>query len=1501
MGGGSDIIEFMKTIKRYISTTSRISLSTISYSITYILIGVVIFLTLTPIALAQSLPATDRDTDDDGLIEISTLSQLHVIRYDGDGDGQSTESIYNTRLGSSLTNSGCPSTCTGYELTADLDFDTNGNGSYGSGDAYYNGGIGWNPLGTADAPFNTTFHGNGHTISNLTVKRSTHYRGGLFGELGSDSIIRNLGLEGVTVSARGATASNPGDHGVGGLAGVNRGLIYHTYTTGVVAGKGQQRYSGGLVGLNLGRILASYSNASVSGDYDVGGLVGHNKGSVIWTYATGDVSHRGFDAGGLVGEQSSDGEIKYSYSTGDVTDGNSNSPAGGLTSDKSDSGTITQSYFDSDRSNRPSSDPNSKTPSQLQSPTSASGIFSDWGKAEHIIYEGTLTPSTSGTKSGYEKDNFGSLSPTAIGSYTIEKLYYLSILPGSIYIRITENDTLAYIGTDILTVGDTITLIQGSTTITSPITELHASNIDADRIFNNLPESTVNEMFQGSSPFTIRFGEPIAGTDHTVDVPNLWDFGTSSDLPLLSVDFNGDGTASTVEFGEQGLDHTKPVITLNGDDTVSLVEGTAYTDAGATVRDPGNTSYSGTVSTAISGPDGQTSFDSAVVGDWTFTYTASADSSGNVPDAVSRVVTVTERPTTIFSATFTPGNVVFSEVYGHRLPNKNALTDDDGNAHNTFTLGGVEYTVYYFYFDAQELYFMLKAGSNDVDERTVFADYSLVIVNENDETFTKEITGFRNDNVREWVKLTLRSDSNGLDPLKYDGPWDTWIADDTITVDFSIVETDKTKPVITLNGDDTITLIENTAYTDEGATVADPRNSDYTGTVSTAISGPDGQTSFDNTVLGDWTFTYTAPADAFGNVPDSVIRTVTVVTLSVDRDTDDDGLIEISTLAQLNAMRYDLDGDGTSGESAYNPHLGSTITNSGCPSTCKGYELTADLDFDTNGDDSFDSGDDYYNGGDGWEPIGDGTNTFNTTFNGNGHTISNLTVDRSTSHWGGLFGELGTSAVVRNLGLVDASVSAMGANQNNPGEHGVGALTGVNRGTIYHTYSTGSVTGEGAQRHTGGLVGRNFGYVLASYSSASVSGNYDIGGLVGYNDGSVLWTYATGRVRNNGFDGGGLVGDQSSDATLAYSYSTADVTSGFGNSNAGGLISGSNDGTIIQSYFDSGRSNRPSSDSYSKTSFNLQIPVSAIGIFSQWGAPRAIYEGTLTPGENARGTKFGYLKDDFGSLSLTTIGSAIIKQFDFAPRSASRIFVTIEENGNSVNLSDLLNGANVLGEEVFLTLIQGSTSVTLSFQVEYSIINTIRFTQSEVVNAVFQSGNPFTIRFREAFGGTKHTVDIANLWDFGTSRNLPLLSVDFDGDGSASVSEFGEQVDEENTAVSIDFDGNGTFTPSQDALALYLVTQLSTNANTLSSYVHDGATETASTTITLVNSLTSGTSLDFDGSETFVPSQDALALYLATQLSANANTLASYVYDRSSVTAASTITRINNLVTSTNG
>ena len=103
---------------------------------------------------------------------------------------------------------------------------------------------------------------------------------------------------------------------------------------------------------------------------------------------------------------------------------------------------------------------------------------------------------------------------------------------------------------------------------------------------------------------------------------------------------------------------------------------------------------------------------------------------------------------------------------------------------------------------------------------------------------------------------------------------------------------------------------------------------------------------------------------------------VTVTAGNSDYDSDNDGFIDVANLAQLDALRYDLNGDGQVDGAIWRPYYTAYPMGAlgmGCPSDdgCTGYELTEDLDFDTDDDGDFDSDDDYWNGGDGWEPIGE--------------------------------------------------------------------------------------------------------------------------------------------------------------------------------------------------------------------------------------------------------------------------------------------------------------------------------------------------------------------------------------------------------------------------------------------------------------------------------------------------------------------------------------------------
>ncbi|MBN2589312.1 MAG: hypothetical protein JXA96_05595 [Sedimentisphaerales bacterium] len=151
---------------------------------------------------------------------------------------------------------------------------------------------------------------------------------------------------------------------------------------------------------------------------------------------------------------------------------------------------------------------------------------------------------------------------------------------------------------------------------------------------------------------------------------------------------------------------------------------------------------------------------------------------------------------------------------------------------------------------------------------------------------------------------------------------------------------------------------------------------------------------------------------------------------------------------------------------------------------------------------------------------------FSGIFDGNGHTISNITIEGGS--YLGLFGCLDSSAEIMDLGLVDVNIVGYGS------AGCVGSLAGSNGyiysmgsedgGIISRCYSTGYVWGISSS--VGGLVGQNIGYsgtVSQCYSSTFVHGYQYIGGLVGSNYGSIELCYSSGTVEGNQYVGG-LVG-----------------------------------------------------------------------------------------------------------------------------------------------------------------------------------------------------------------------------------------------------------------------------------------------------------------------------------------------------------------------------------------
>lgn len=123
-----------------------------------------------------------------------------------------------------------------------------------------------------------------------------------------------------------------------------------------------------------------------------------------------------------------------------------------------------------------------------------------------------------------------------------------------------------------------------------------------------------------------------------------------------------------------------------------------------------------------------------------------------------------------------------------------------------------------------------------------------------------------------------------------------------------------------------------------------------------------------------------------------------------------------------------------------------------------------------------------------------GIPTFGGTLEGNGHTITGLTLSEEGSVQG-LFRYLQQDALVQNL-QVSGTVQPGGSRAQ------VGGLVGENAGTIQNCTFSGTVSGTS---QIGGMVGHNTvtGTITGCTVEGSVYGNHFVGGMAGCNDGVI--------------------------------------------------------------------------------------------------------------------------------------------------------------------------------------------------------------------------------------------------------------------------------------------------------------------------------------------------------------------------------------------------------------
>ena len=1199
----------------------------------------------------------DIDEDNDGLIEICDLEGLNAIRNNLSGSGTQAQ--------------GCPSgSCNGYELVRDLDFDDKG--SYRdptNNKAKWTTGKGWNPIGTYDA----LFEGNRHTISNLMIDRPFDDWAGLFYETSSRAKIVNIGLLNVQIN---------GIIDTGGLVGYLGGTITNSYSSGSIDGDNEQM--GGLVGsVDGGTIANSYATCSVVGSQILGGLVGYlDGGTIANSYAIGSVE--GDDLmGGLVGDNRR-GTITNSYATGAVN--GTSFQLGGLVGD-SFSATVKNSYWDTSTTristSAGSDDSDGKTTAELQSPTTATGIYNEWGTANWDYGTSSQYPVLK-----YAQDCSASQQPICGTLLRGQRNNQPRIISPA------NNTEIIIADKDAGTI-KTISVTVSDEDINDELT-LSLSVIEG----NSMTLATAEAKIPPNGNTNRGRNE-----DLSISVPSKV-IGGKTELQLVVEDDSGLGNARsepislivTVDVNEPPKVVPEMLKTreVTIGQTLSLNTGEFFIDSN---RDP--LTY-----TAMGLPDNDRFIFSTMTGVLKVTPKA-ADASMD-KDGLSVTVTASDGKGGSASATFKL--LIYAEPSGDVEIKFNAIDDNTWQLVTTSTVvdaNGIARTNYQWFrngvlqSETSDTYPIPdnnsgRAGGtkykvevtyeDNIEQQTIKSDVYTVV---NKAPVIDAINPIGTVEVKEGgnVSITASASDANHDELTY--TWDVSseasnpsilanVTTNTEQISFN-VPTDWIKDTTNPNVERTLQLeIAVTEDTDEGLSVTRMAevvvtkiNNDVSATgltinrdeneltlregdgVRAIAADPDGKNSNPNELYQwQWCRTSCFSPLAWMDISDATTTTYTIpnrisdievedtdrfrlqfgytdgqgyretifamqepsvtefqlntwsafdggakaVCKNNDIDDDNDGLIELCYLEDVNAMRYDPKG------TSYRYYEDATGVVTGCGggggnNKCFGYELVRDLDF--NDDDSYISTtskvewtvNDYEDNTDnGWQLIGN----YNALFEGNGHTISNLMINRPGTNNVGLFGssqEFGNARYF-NISLLNVRIN---------GNVSVGGLVGEAReGTIVmNSYVSGSVKGN--SNAVGGLVGYcNRGCITNSYVSGSVSGNRYVGGLVGLFvesfDGCRLIanSYASGFTNGNRYVGG-LVGENRASITNSY------ATTVNGNSRLGGLIGSSFGGSATNSYWDTSTTRvSTSAGGTGKTTAQLQSPTTATGIYSEW-------------------------------------------------------------------------------------------------------------------------------------------------------------------------------------------------------------------------------------------------------------------------------------------------------------
>lgn len=364
--------------------------------------------------------------------------------------------------------------------------------------------------------------------------------------------------------------------------------------------------------------------------------------------------------------------------------------------------------------------------------------------------------------------------------------------------------------------------------------------------------------------------------------------------------------------------------------------------------------------------------------------------------------------------------------------------------------------------------------------------------------------------------------------------------------------------------------------------------------------------------------------------------------------------------------------------------------------------------------------------GEEWTPIGTHGKSFRGGFNGDGHTITGMTITGKENSYVGLFGECynftADSSYIKSVTVKRANIS---------GKSFVGAIAGEGA-NISDCYSIENTIY--AIRQVGGVCGSLTGSISGCYNSSSVSGNYAAGGIMGtasYNGtgGVVQYCYNIGAVTVSLQDGsvGGITGASANRYNISNCLNCGKIT-GKGK-NVGG-IAGSTDSSYMNfignCYYNSDLNNAGVGEGAS----DKVIPLTTSQLCGALpeGLNSTIWKEGSVDTSTAAATDTG---SRFGTAAGTYINLTKVAEIGETKTASVPVYNYVTTNGNDWDTYTLITTA-----EEFAAIGQDTTK----WSANYVLANDIDVSGVQL-SSIGDPGTPYTGKF----SGDGHTISHVNM------------------------------------------------------------------------------------------------------------------------------------------------------------